>query len=120
VSKSLGNKGELLARKYLEAECNMSVTASNWRAGRLGEIDIIASCKDTLHFVEVKTRRAMTCGGGLEAVTISKQQQIMRLAECYLAEYRPAFEQISLDVVVVSFNAFNTPIIEYYPNAFSH
>ncbi len=50
----------------------MTVLARNWRAGRTGEIDIVARDGDTLVVCEVKTRRAGTFQHPMAAITSAK------------------------------------------------
>lgn len=50
-------------------------------------------------FVEVKLRRGSGYGDPLESVTPRKQAAIRSLAEVYLAEKTPAFEDARFDVV---------------------
>src|SRR5512137_2309963 len=54
-SLNCGESGERCARQFLEQQ-GYVIAACNYRT-TLGEIDIIAWDKDTLCFVEVKTRR---------------------------------------------------------------
>ncbi len=53
-NKDLGNRGEEIAKSYLEAN-GYSFIEKNYRAGRR-ELDLIFSWKDKLIFIEVKTR----------------------------------------------------------------
>lgn len=66
---------------------------------RHGEIDLIMYDADTLVFVEVKLRRGLAYGDPLEAVTPRKQAAIRVLAEEYVAEKEPEFQEIRFDVV---------------------
>jgi putative endonuclease len=92
--------------------------ATNWRAGRYGEIDIIAYYPPTylLAFIEVKTRYSSTFGSPLEAVTVEKQRKIRNAAEHYLVACPPTFEvrNIRFDVIAVD----GQGIVTHYPNAF--
>jgi putative endonuclease len=79
----LGKSGEEAAVAYLKKK-KFRIIQQGFRFHR-GEIDIIASEKDTLVFLEVKTRQNLEFGFPEESVTPLKQQQIRRLAEAYLA-----------------------------------
>jgi putative endonuclease len=83
-SLRLGRSGELLARAHLVAR-GYRVVASSWRAGRLGEIDLIVRRGRVLAFVEVKTRRSDRFGRPEEAVDRRKQRRLARLAEAFRA-----------------------------------
>jgi putative endonuclease len=60
------------------------IAERNWRAGRRGEIDIIAYDGDVLVFVEVKARKAGSLEGPMEAVTAAKRKKLLGLAREYL------------------------------------
>jgi putative endonuclease len=81
---ALGGQGEDLARRYLEKK-GYRVVTTGYRLFR-GEIDIIAYDRQTLVFVEVKTRHDAALGRPEEAVTAAKQRQIRRIAQGYLME----------------------------------
>jgi len=55
--KTFGNESEELATRYLE-DAGYVIIERNFYARKLGEIDIIARRKETLHFIEVKSGRA--------------------------------------------------------------
>ncbi|WP_378955640.1 YraN family protein [Pelosinus sp. sgz500959] len=79
----VGNLGEQAAADYLH-QSGYEVLTRKYRT-KIGEIDIIAKLKDTVVFVEVKTRRSTRCGFPAEAVTYRKQQKIMNTAMYYLS-----------------------------------
>ena len=78
----LGQKGEGLAVSYLKKR-GYSIIQKNFRTS-LGEIDIIAKDKETLVFIEVKTRESLEYGQPFEAVTRSKRRKIANVALLYL------------------------------------
>ncbi len=67
VKDSLGRHGEDLAVAHLEA-AGFQVVTRNWRCA-LGEIDVVAIDGDCLVVCEVKTRRSLSMGSPVEAVT---------------------------------------------------
>ncbi len=79
---NLGEKGELLAKSYLEKK-GYTILAQNFRT-RYGEIDIIAKYKGEIVFFEVKTRSSMDHGLPCEAVNKVKQRKIHGVANYYL------------------------------------
>lgn len=79
---TLGDLGEKAASHYLTTK-GYALTHRKYRT-KLGEIDIIAKHKNTIVFVEVKTRRNTTYGSPAEAVNYRKQQKIIQTAQCYL------------------------------------
>ena len=82
-ARELGLSGEDAAVRFLEKQ-RFRIVRRGFRFHR-GEIDIIAYDRDTLVFVEVKTRENLDRGRPEEAVTPAKQRQIRRIAEAYLA-----------------------------------
>ena len=66
---SVGKKGEELARDYL-SKLGYKILECNKRFSRFCEIDIIALDKNTLVFVEVKTRTTEVCGHQLQKLQI--------------------------------------------------
>lgn len=97
----IGNRGEEAAAAWLRSN-GFEICARNWRNGRY-EIDIVARRWDTLHFVEVKTRRA----GGLTtpeaAITPQKFRALRHAAEVYLAQcdgrLEPQFDLAAVDMM---------------------
>jgi len=57
LPRLFGDEGEALATLFLEQE-GYIIIERNYFARKLGEIDIIAQKKDTLHFIEVKSGKA--------------------------------------------------------------
>lgn len=95
--KRAGDRGERLALEYLVGKGYVLVE-SNYRT-RFGEIDLILRSGTTLVFVEVKLRRGSGFGDPLESVTPRKQATIRALAEGYIADREPDFEDARFDVV---------------------
>ena len=80
---ALGKSGEAAAVSYLEKK-KFTIVERGFRFLR-GEIDIIAYDRGTLVFIEVKTRQSEEFGLPEESVTPSKQRQLRKVAEGYLA-----------------------------------
>lgn len=78
----VGRWGETLAAEYLEKR-GFKLLDRNWKTPRWGEIDIVAKDKDTLVFVEVKTRSDGSFGRPFEAVNYFKVKTLVRAAELY-------------------------------------
>jgi putative endonuclease len=96
---SLGKKGEDLAIAQLRA-LKYKILERNFKCA-LGEIDIVAREKDTLVFVEVKTRRTRDFGGPAAAVNTRKQRQLSRVALTYLNMKKLPQMPARFDVVAV-------------------
>ena len=78
----LGDKGEMLASRYL-MDKGFAILHYNWRCGHK-EIDLIARERDTLVFVEVKSRRDESYGDASDAVTPEKIRRLISAAEVYI------------------------------------
>ena len=85
-NRSVGTKYEGIAMSYL-AEKGYFELGRNYYS-RYGELDLI--CRDgkkgELVFVEVKYRKSMEYGNGLESITRSKQRKLVKTATIYLKE----------------------------------
>ena len=77
-----GRLGEDFAAKYLRRN-GYKILTRNYSEHHIGEIDIIAHKRDTLVFVEVKSRSSDTFGAPADAVTYDKQRKIMRTADMF-------------------------------------
>ena len=80
TTQKIGRNGEAAAARFLEQR-GYAIVATNWRNGRDGEIDLIATIDDLIVFVEVKTRRRIGAHGALEAVSPLKLARMQRRAE---------------------------------------
>jgi putative endonuclease len=67
----------------------------------MGEMDIIGKEKDTLVFIEVKTRASTEFGPPQLAVNASKQRQLSKVALNYLNEKRLNDVKARFDVVAI-------------------
>ncbi|MGI8954146.1 MAG: YraN family protein [Nocardioidaceae bacterium] len=97
--KALGDYGEQIAADYLTAE-GMVILERNYRCP-VGEIDIVARDGDTLVICEVKTRRDLSHGTPLEAVTTHKARRLRRLAGHWLDDRDLHVPGVRIDVVAV-------------------
>ncbi len=94
-----GAGGEDVACAWLERR-GYRILARNWRC-RSGEVDVVARLGSTTVFVEVKERRSASHGLGLEAVTWSKRQRLVRAARLYAASKGLTESDLRFDVVSV-------------------
>ncbi len=102
-NKITGKCGEDYAAQYLKVH-GYKIIERNYK-NKIGEIDIIAKRKNTLAFVEVKTRKSNEFGTPAQAVTYYKKQKIVNTAKYYLAK-NPTDMDISFDVIEV-FGSFD-------------
>lgn len=108
-----GKAGEQIACRVLERK-GFRLLERNYRALR-AEIDLIMRDGKTLVFVEVKARSSDRFGSGREAVTLRKQQNILRAAQNYIMEHGLFDEPLRFDVAEVDLVTGNVTHIE---NAF--
>ncbi len=80
---NIGREAESIVAKHL-ASNGYKIVAQNWR-NRWCEIDIIATKKATVYFVEVKYRHTNAWGDGLDAITKTKLKQMNFAAQNWLA-----------------------------------
>ncbi len=79
-----GKKGEDIAVAYLKSR-GYQIIERNYRCP-LGEIDVVARDRDTIVFVEVKSRKSQEFGDPQLAVVKGKQKKISRISLMYLKE----------------------------------
>ena len=109
--KVLGKKGEKLVERYLKKR-GCKILYRNYKTP-FGEADIIATEKDEIVFVEVKTRTSDEYGAPRESVGKEKQRRYYKIAQFYgktIGEEPNA----RFDVAEVDGDGN----IEYYKNAF--
>jgi putative endonuclease len=68
---------------------------------KFAEIDIVAEDKDTLCFIEVRTRETAKFGHPAETIDIRKQQQVRRAAQAYLIRNKISNTPIRFDVATI-------------------
>lgn len=98
-NREFGDAGEDLACRYLEKQ-GYEILERNKHFSRFCEIDIIAKYKDTVVFVEVKTRKTDGFGTPLEAITPSKLANIKKGVQFYIAENN--VKKYRIDVVGIT------------------
>jgi len=111
----LGRSGEEIAADFLK-DSGYKILSRNYKS-KLGEIDIIAQEKDTICFIEVKTRSSDKFGAPSEAVTSFKQKQICRAALVYLKEKGFFDKKARFDVISI-IDLGNTPKVDLIKSAF--
>lgn len=98
--KKIGNRGEDLAANFLEKN-GFTILNRNFRAGRFGEIDIIASENEYICFIEVKTRTGKLYGTPAEAVGYDKRMRLKKLAWMYMKQERLGERNMRFDIVEI-------------------
>ena len=116
-TKTLGQRGEAAAAKYLHSR-GYQVLARGDRFGP-GELDLVMLHRDTIVFVEVKTRRSSEQGHPAEAVDGDKQRRMTRAAVTFLKRYGLLNCRARFDVVGVTWpEGRGRPVIDHIRDAF--
>lgn len=111
-----GAIGEKIACNFLRLN-GYKILETNYRC-RNGEIDIVATQRDTLVFVEVKTRKSFIYGVPEESITPSKVQKLKAVAEHYQQNHENLLPEWRIDVVAIEVNgAGKVARIELIENA---
>ncbi len=113
--RETGKKGESLASEYL-LKNGYDILGANYRK-REGEIDIIARDGKTgeIVFVEVKSRRGISCGYPEEAVDDLKIEKISGMAERWLEEKEMIDKPWRIDIIAIE-TACHPPKITHINN----
>jgi putative endonuclease len=99
LRQKIGKRGESAAVRFLK-KSGYKILEQNYRT-RLGEIDIIARDRQTIVFIEVKTRRSLGYGSPKMAITPKKQRNISMTALYYLKINDQSHADARFDVVTV-------------------
>lgn len=108
--------GEKLASEYLQKQ-GYKIIEKNFRKG-YGEIDVIAIDKDTLVFVEVKTKTSNSFGTPFEAITPFKIKALERTAMFYKKLHPELPDALRIDAVSVILSKDNSAKIELLKNIY--
>lgn len=107
-----GLNGEQRASEWLKTEYGMKLLEQRYRT-KAGEIDLIMLDRETVVFVEVKTRLRSGTGDGLLAIDRKKQQRIKNASVLYLLKKGWMNRAVRYDVIEVRQDE-----MLYIPNAF--
>jgi putative endonuclease len=94
-----GMFGEKVAVQYL-SEKGFNILHQNWRHSHW-EVDVIASVNNTLHFIEVKTRRTEKFGFPEDDVSEKKIKNLINASEEFLL-LNPGWKLIQFDVLSIT------------------
>ena len=96
-----GRVGEDLAHRYLRRQ-GCTIVARNYRTrSGSGEIDVVAWQRETLVFVEVKTRDSAEFGAPDRAVDADKERHLRTAARDYARRAGVDWERTRFDIVSV-------------------
>lgn len=114
ATRDLGVFGEDLAVKFLQKN-GYKILQRNFRS-RFGEIDIVAQDKDTLVFVEAKTRWSQSFGPPEEAITPWKIKRMIKAGQYFKLLYPKTPDSLRLDAVVIEIDQGKLERIELIKN----
>ena len=114
--RETGMLGERLAADFL-CDKGYSIITTNYHC-RYGEIDIIARDKDTLAFVEVRTRHSRSYGTPEESIVPGKMERLRLAAETYLQQIESRPPSWRIDVIAIELDSADRAArMEHYENA---
>src|SRR6266404_9849544 len=113
-----GSLGEKLASRFLRKN-GYKILYRNFRGQSGGEIDVVCRDRDTLVFVEVKTRTREDFGRPIEAIDRDKRKRISRGGLAWLRLLDNPDILFRFDVVEVIIAEGAEPRLELVQNAFS-
>jgi putative endonuclease len=114
----LGKRGENLACQFLRKN-GYKILYRNFRGRTGGEIDVVCRDRDTLVFVEVKTRSGEDFGRPFEAINRDQRKRISRGGLAWLRLLDDPDILFRFDVVEVIIAEGAEPRLELIQNAFS-
>ncbi len=101
--KKIWDTWEIQAIEYLKSKW-YTILTTNYKYGRIGEIDIIAKHEDITIFVEVKIRHTQSYGTWIESITLSKRKKIFQTILSYMELHTISEENIRFDVISIEEN----------------
>lgn len=113
---ALGRRGERVAAKHLRRG-GLRILIRNYRCDA-GEIDLIASDRGTIVFIEVKSRSSDNAQDPHEALHPPQIRRIESAAKFFLMERRLQNRPCRFDVMTVLWPSRGGPLIEHFENAF--
>lgn len=111
--KKIGAAGEAFVASYLKNQ-GFSILQYNYQT-RFGEIDVIATERDTLVFIEVKTRSNLRYGSGAEMISRSKLFKLRKAIHSYLVMNNLLGRRYRIDAALVM-KAGDEYDVRYYRN----
>ena len=100
--RDTGILGEKLAKDFLKKR-GYRILETNYHCPE-GEIDIVAKHKDSLVFIEVRTKKSREFGSPEESITPTKVERLKTVAYRYQQTHNNLPPQWRIDVVAVELN----------------
>ncbi len=114
--RDTGILGEKLAGDFLKKR-GYRIYETNYRCPE-GEVDIVARHKDSLVFIEVRSKRSLEFGSPEESITPTKMERLRAVAAHYLQTHNNLPSLWRIDVAAVEIDQKGKPLrIEIIENA---
>jgi putative endonuclease len=110
-----GLRGERIAIAYLTS-CGWELEAHRFRLGR-HDVDLVARRGSLVAFVEVKTRRSLSCGAPAESVSRLKQRRVAKAAAAWRLRFGRPGDVYRFDLVGVWDRGGGRVAVEHVPDA---
>ena len=108
--RRLGMLGEVTATRFI-SEGGLQVVDRNWRNGRAGELDIIATDGSNTIVIEVRTRFGNAKGSALESVDDRKVRQLRSLSVAWVRSHE-CRGHVRVDIVAITVDAAMRVVVE--------
>ncbi|MEW5785849.1 MAG: YraN family protein [Bacillota bacterium] len=105
----IGQSGEKAALEYLNSR-GFRIIQLNYRCP-LGEVDIVARERETIVFVEVRTRTGGAMGRASESITRNKEKKLKRTALYYLQKEHGREMPCRIDCVAIEMDPENLTVL---------
>jgi len=113
--KKRWDQAEIKAIEYLK-ENNYAIQATNFKYGRVWEIDIIGKKEGKTTFFEVKYRSSEAFWLPEESITNNKKKKLLETIYFYCYENAIDMENIAFDVITLMGNLDWKMTIKHYKN----
>lgn len=116
TTTDLGNEGEEIAAAYLETK-DWLILDRNYFFEK-AEVDIVATDRNYIIFVEVKSRSNIYFGRPEDYVTPQKEANIKKAAEAWIYERKMETAVVRFDVISIVQDGNGAPDITHFEDAF--
>ena len=114
--RDTGIRGEKLAQDFLKKQ-GYHILETNYRCPE-GEVDIITRHKDSLVFIEVRTKTSLKFGNPEESITPAKKEKLRAIVSYYGQTHKDLPLLWRIDFVAVELDRIGKPLrIELIENA---
>ena len=113
---ALGRRGERAAARHLKRR-RFRIIARNYRCPA-GEVDLICTDRETIVFVEVKTRTSDDFQDPQDTVSVAQRRRLFQAARFFLMEAAAPHRPARFDVVTVIWAEHGAAHIEHFQDAY--